>query len=89
MEQSKQDICTKADYRKITVKTSDGSTIQGKINVSSNQRVSDILTKSEAPFIVMVDVSYREGVGKILFVNKRHILWVEPEDSEEPQQDIC
>ena len=89
MEQSKQDTCTKADYKKITVKTSDGSTIQGKITVSSNQRVSDIFTKSEAPFIVMVDVSYRDGVGKILFVNKRHILWVEPEDSEEPQQDIC
>ncbi len=89
MEQSKQDICTKTDYKKITVKTSDGSTIQGRINVSSNQRVSDIFTKSEAPFIVMVDVSYRDGIGKILFVNKRHILWVEPEDSEEPQQDIC
>ena len=89
MEQNKQDKCTKADYRKITVKTSDGSTIQGKINVSPNQRVSDIFTKSEASFIVMVDVSYRDGVGKILFVNKRHILWVEPEDSDEPQQDIC
>jgi len=88
LEQSKQDIRTKADYRKVTVKTSDGSTIQGKINVASNQRVSDILTKSEDPFIVMVDVSYRDGVGKTLFVNKRHILWVEPEDSAEPQQDI-
>ena len=89
MEQNKQDICTKADYKKITVKTSDGSTIQGKINVASNQRVSDIFTKSEDRFIVMIDVSYRDGVGKILFVNKRHILWVEPEDSEELQQDIC
>lgn len=89
MEQNKQDICIKTDYKKITIKTSDGSTIQGKINVASNQRVSDIFTKSEASFIVMVDVSYRDGVGKILFVNKRHILWIEPEESEEPQQDIC
>jgi len=89
LEQSKQDTCTKTDYKKITVKTSDGSTIQGKITVSENQRVSDIFTKSEASFIVMVDVAYRDGVGKTLFVNKRHILWVEPEDSEEPQQDIC
>lgn len=88
MEQSKQDTCTKTDYKKITVKTSDGSTIQGKINVSSDQRVSDLFTKSEATFIVIVDVSYRDGVGKTLFVNKRHIIWVEPEDSEEPQQDI-
>ncbi|MFH1073771.1 MAG: hypothetical protein V1752_01665 [Candidatus Firestonebacteria bacterium] len=89
MEQSQEDISAKTGYKKITIKTSDGSTIQGKINVSSNQRVSDLFTKSEATFIVMVDVSYRDGVGKILFVNKRHILWAEPEDSEEPQQDIC
>jgi len=89
LEQIKKAICTKTDYRRITVKTSDGSTIQGKINVESNQRVSDIFTKSEAPFIVMIDVSYRDGVGKILFVNKRHIIWIEPEESEEPQQDIC
>jgi len=89
LEQSKQDIATKTDYKKITVKTSDGSTIQGKINVSSNQRVSDIFTKSEDRFIVMIDVAYRDGVGKILFVNKRHILWIEPEESDEPLQDIC
>ncbi|MDQ1330647.1 MAG: hypothetical protein QG578_912 [Thermodesulfobacteriota bacterium] len=89
MEQSQKALCTKTDYRKITVKTSDGSTIQGKVNVDANQRVSDLFTKSEAPFIVMIDVSYRDGVGKILFVNKRHIIWIEPEDSEETKQDIC
>lgn len=89
MEQSKQDQSAKTDYRRITVKTSDGSTIQGKINVAPGHRVSDIFTKSESSFIVMIDVSYRDGVGKILFVNKRHILWIEPEDSEDTQQEIC
>jgi hypothetical protein len=81
LAKSKKDIYSKADYKKVTVKTSDGLTIQGRINLAPEERVSDIFTKSEAPFVVLVDVSYREGEGKILFVNKKHIVWVEPEDN--------
>lgn len=28
----------------------------------------------------MVDVSYKENVGKTMFINKRHIVWAEPEE---------
>ncbi len=80
MAKSRKDQLNKTDYKKVTIKTSDGLTIQGRINQTPEQRVSDLFTKSEAPFVVMVDVSYREGEGKILFVNKKHIVWVEPED---------
>ena len=69
-----------ANYRTITVKTSDGSTLQGKVNLPEKQRVSDLFTQSAAPFIVMVDVLLREGAGKTLVINKDHIIWVEPED---------
>lgn len=68
------------NYRTITVKTTDGSTLQGKINLTERQRVSDLFTQSEAPFIVLVDVTYMEGTGKTFFINKEHIVWVEPED---------
>ena len=68
------------EYRTITVKTTDGSTFQGKVNLTEMQRVSDLFTQSPAPFIVMVDVRHREGEGKTLVVNKNHIIWVEPED---------
>ncbi len=68
------------DYRIVTIKTTDGSTIQGKVCLSLKDRVSDLFTGSKSPFIVLVDVLSREGTGRTLFVNKDHIVWVEPED---------
>ena len=67
-------------YRSITVRTTDGSTINGKVNISPDQRVSDLFTRREVPFIVMVDVVLKDAVGKTRFINKDHIVWVEPED---------
>ena len=69
-----------AEYKKITIKTSDGETIQGKVFLKENSRVSDLFTQSESPFIVLVDALLRSGQGKTLVVNKEHIVWVEPED---------
>ena len=67
------------DYRLITIKTSDGATVQGKVNISPNQRVSELFNLQKGPFIVMVDASYGEVKGKTLFINKEHVVWVEPE----------
>ena len=71
-----------AVYRRITIKTIDGETIVGKINLSSKQRVSDIFTRGENPFIVLVDAFAKDVVGKTLFINKEHIIWVEPDDND-------
>ena len=68
------------EYRTVTVRVSNGSTIQGKVNIAGRERVSDIFTRSDPPFIVLVDAMVREGYSKILFLNKRHIIWAEPED---------
>jgi len=70
----------KTDYRKIVIKTTDGSTIFGRVNLGIKERVSDLFTKTENPFLVLVDVEHREGSGKVLFVNKNNIVWAEPED---------
>jgi len=77
MEQNAQDYQT--SYRNITIRTTDGSTIYGKVNIGEKERISDIFTSSEITFIVMVDVSYKESIGKTMFINKRHIVWAEPE----------
>ncbi len=69
-----------AQYKKITIRTSDGSTIYGKINIADKQRVSDLFTSNEDLFIVMVDASLKDSTGKTMFINKNHIVWVEPED---------
>jgi hypothetical protein len=67
------------DYRLITIKTSDGATVQGKVNISPNQRVSELFNLQEGPFVVMVDATHGEVKGKTLFINKDHVVWVEPE----------
>jgi len=67
-------------YKSITVRTTDGSTINGKVNISPDQRVSDLFTQRDRQFIVMVDVVLKDAVGKTRFINKNHIVWVEPDD---------
>ena len=69
-------------YRKITVKTTDGSTLSGKINIGMHERASDIFTKTENPFIVLFDVELKEGSGKVFFVNKDQIVWAEPDPED-------
>ena len=80
IENSDSDKHSNPDYKKITIKTSDGETIQGRVYLKSNSRVSDLFTQSESPFIVLVDALLRSGQGKTLIINKEHIVWVEPED---------
>jgi Family of unknown function (DUF6812) len=77
MTQSEKGYST--DYRLISIKTSDGATVQGKVNISPNQRVSELFNLQEGPFVVLVDATYGDVKGKTLFVNKAHIVWVEPE----------
>ncbi len=70
----------KTDYRTITIKTTEGSTVQGKVNISPNQRVSELFTIQKGPFVILVDATFGDVTGKTLFINKEHIVWVEPED---------
>jgi len=78
MEKNAEDY--QVEYKNITIKTTDGSTIYGQINIGENKRVSDIFTSNKSLFVVMVDVSYKENVGKTIFINKRHIVWAEPDE---------
>ncbi len=71
----------KIAYRAITVRTVEGATLTGKINLSGvYDRVSDLFTRDDKPFIVLVDVKARDGGAKTIIINKVHIVWVEPHD---------
>jgi hypothetical protein len=78
MAENKTEFTT--DYRTITIRTSDGTSIHGKVNISPNRRVSELFTLQKGPFVVMVSASYGEVSGKTLFINKEHIIWVEPDE---------
>ncbi|MGE5840481.1 MAG: hypothetical protein ACM34H_11135 [Deltaproteobacteria bacterium] len=68
----------KKEYREVRVKTTDGVTLKGKVNIGIKARVADIFTKTDDPFIVLSDVKREDGVRTVLFVNKNNIVWVEP-----------
>jgi hypothetical protein len=70
----------KKEYRNIMIKTIDGSILSGKINIGLKQRVSEMFTQADNPFIVLSDVEDKGGLSKVLLVNKNHIVWVEPKD---------
>ena len=78
MEESRDAF--KKKYRDIAIRTSDGTTLLGRINIGIKERVSDLFTKIDNPFIVLFDAEHKDGTGKVLFVNKNNIVWVEPED---------
>ncbi len=70
-----------SQYQTITIMTVDGATIQGRVYIPSEERMSDLFTKNESQFIVMVNAISRDVQDKTLFINKKHIIWAEPEEA--------
>ncbi len=68
-------------YRNITVKTSDGSTVSGKINITSFPRLSDMLKHTTDKFItVSSDKLEGDSPTRVTIINKEYIVWAETED---------
>ena len=75
----------RVEPRYITIKTTDGETISGYVNIGSKERVSDMFTKTDSQFIVLFDAEHRGASAKVLFINKDHVVWAEPEVNEKPR----
>ena len=73
----------KKEYKAITIKTTDGSTLHGKVNIGIKERLSDLFTKDESQFIILFEAEQMGPPNKVFFVNKRHIVWAEPEEAFE------
>jgi hypothetical protein len=70
---------------KVNIKTTDGSIVHGSINLGFESRVSDVFIGSQNPFIVLFDAATsKDTSGRVLILNKNHIVWVEPEDETPP-----
>ena len=78
MAGDKKDIET--DYRIVNIKTTDGATVRGEVNIAPRKRVSELFNVQKGPFVVMVSACSGEVTDKTLFINKDHIVWVEPDD---------
>ncbi len=64
-------------------------TIYGRIYVRADERVSDLLNRSEA-FLAVTDVQIKNQAGETLFeseflaINRQEIIWIIPKDEREP-----
>lgn len=66
----------------VTITMRDGTVFRGMINIGSSRRLSDFFRKSENLFIVIFDAVVGErGKKGVYFLNRDHILWVEPNDA--------
>jgi hypothetical protein len=77
-------ISRKLNPRTVSLKLADGTLVKGKINLHHDeavvQRVSDIFTRIDDPFLVVFDATVEGNPGKVLVINKRQIIWASPED---------
>jgi hypothetical protein len=69
------------DYQSVTVKLGDGTILNGKVNVSPEGRTSDIFTSKEKTFVILVESDSVERSYDTIVVNKKEVVWVEPEDT--------
>jgi len=80
------------EARRLTLKLVDGTVVTGMINLiqrgETEHRVSDIFVGREEPFVVIFQSNMGEMTNKTLVINKRHILWVMPEEHEEINREI-
>ena len=72
------------ESREVSIKLVDGSLIKGKVNLHHDehmiQRVSEIFTQINDPFLVVYDATFEGKSDRVLIINKRNIVWASPED---------
>jgi hypothetical protein len=63
----------------VSIKTLEGTVIKGKVNLADENRMSDLFTKTDNPFIVVFDADFLGSPKKrVLVLNKQYIVWAEP-----------
>jgi hypothetical protein len=67
-------------YRNVTVKTSDGSMVTGKINIAAFPRLSDMLKHATDKFVTVFSEEGEGGPRRVTIINKEYIVWAETED---------
>ncbi len=75
MEQTKDQWVR--NYKKVTVKMTDGSILKGKINIKDFPRLSMLFKTTPDNFITLVP---EEDSKKGIIINKNYVLWAESED---------
>jgi hypothetical protein len=67
----------KRNFRTVTVRLSDGTTVTGKLNIGEYTIVSDFFRHSDHQFLVLSGAEHCGNAGKVMIVNRDEIIWVE------------
>lgn len=77
-----EDFVVKVKQQDILIKLTDHSVVKGKINLyqrgSLANRLSDIFTVREEPFIVVFGIKDEYSGNEVMIINKAHIMWISP-----------
>ncbi|MBW2653992.1 MAG: hypothetical protein JRC91_03395 [Deltaproteobacteria bacterium] len=77
--------------RAVRIKLIDGSQVSGQVNINRDpgyDRASDLVTSYKEPFLILFNVTvnladFENSIKyKTLFINKSHILWAAPDDTQ-------
>ena len=71
---------------KVRMKLVNGEKLFGTVNIATSgaKRLSDMFVLRDQPFLILYDCSSGStgSKGRVMFVNKMHILWAEPVDEK-------
>jgi len=74
---NKMEYCMyNVNENKVAIKTTAGELFRGFINIKLEERLSDVFTQDDAPFVILKDKN-----EVIRIINKAHIVWVQPIDN--------
>ncbi|WP_299983713.1 hypothetical protein [Desulfobacula sp.] len=77
--------------RTVRIRLIDGSQVSGQVNINRDpgyDRASDLVTSYREPFLILFDVTVNTSglessiKHKTLFINKSHIIWAAPDDTQ-------
>jgi hypothetical protein len=75
-------ISRKLNPKNVVLKMVDGSVVKGQVNLQHDealvQRLSDLFTKVDDPFLVVFQATVEGDAGKVLIINKRNVVWASP-----------
>jgi hypothetical protein len=63
------------NFKRVTVKMSDGSVFSGEVNIRTFRRLSDFFKGADDNFVLLV--SGDDQGRRVLMVNKNYIVWAE------------
>ena len=64
----------------VKVRLINHQTVIGTINIVGYQRLSDWLQKDPEPYMIICDAQIEGEVSRgTMFLNKQHVLWIEPD----------